>query len=768
MLRGWQNALWHAALLFCCLVDALPQHHAIEDLDPGLVVRQEPNLTVPGPSPGRIVRTQLINPVGILSVLLIIGGDIVQKACAQLASGLRLPYGTKHTSSERHYFSFTPVAFSFGWVAYAFTALSAAFGEGILMPKTDVGGLVLTPGGQWKNNESWIIGRLLRDLELAKHREEKGGMRIDFYRSCRGVAEPNRDRVWWLFLLAFSAQFALAAVPVIIHPERPNWTILLITGAGTGLALLAGCMPQWGEEKYPGRRVKKDTTYVLTGGNGHSHVFVILVNKDHNFKNLDDLATTRPIDNIITRLMCVFLAVLWLFLLTIVGGLEEDGWFLLGLGLIGMGHNVVVANWPREPVSHGLPIEPHPKLTVVEKDRVFEALYEFEFHRDLGRDHEPQHIGAALRPIFLPAGLYPSQQKRWNAKAEKRRARMKAKADQDKRDGDTVSTSGRSGLMNPRAERGEREQRRSRKHRRGESSQPSDNDSSSNEGGPGGIGRSQPHKPRWSAQGRNRRRATQPNEREPAIVESDARVSGQNSPGNRSESTPRETAQPAAADGLMREGAPQIRETERTSQQRPKEVHSDSDASSTYQSAVLDGGIIRASANGCFKLDGPASAPIPQAFEQLFPRGARVLWTNGQGLQCGLYAVIKSLQSMRDDQGMDVPVPTFKHLQKVATNKYIRKYFDEWQVEGEELNTDKWFVDQVAAIALYWGLSAHGVELHMGVIVEGRPPMPILLPDDRDGMVAESSEPVVFFIHNDEGSHSEKGRLNHYSGLGPR
>lgn len=56
-------------------------------------------------------KSQWRNPNDILSLLLILGPDVVGRALAQLA-GSRI----------------TPVVFSFGWVAYAVNALVPAFG----------------------------------------------------------------------------------------------------------------------------------------------------------------------------------------------------------------------------------------------------------------------------------------------------------------------------------------------------------------------------------------------------------------------------------------------------------------------------------------------------------------------------------------------------------------------------------------------------------------------------------------------------------------
>ena len=423
-----RRLLWCGTLL--CLIlwsaSALPSEALIEHAKSGLATRQDIVEVPPDASPSRIIKSQVRNPTGILAVLLIIGGETVQKACAQLVAGLRLPYGERGTdNADQKYFSFTPVAFSFGWVGYAFSTLASAFSDGALMPVADVPGLVLTVGGQWKNNENWVIGRLLRDLEMEHKRElegqtKKGGMGIYFYKSKVGAGKPNRDRIWWLFILAYAAQFGLAVGgPFLVHSaDRRNWTVLMITAAGTALALLTGSMPQWGEEKFSARRVTKNSgqRYILTRGNGHAHVFVIEVIKDAYFKNLDDMATRRPFRSSLTRVAIVVLAILWIFLLTIVGGLEEDGWFLLGIGLVGMAHNVLVANRKRLSAAHGLPLVPEGPDSV-DLGSVFDALLEIEF----GRDEGGRGIGSALRPIFLPAGLKPDQEKIWAEWDEKRK-----------------------------------------------------------------------------------------------------------------------------------------------------------------------------------------------------------------------------------------------------------------------------------------------------------------------------------------------------------
>jgi len=108
--------------------------------------RDQPSVD-PTPS---MFRQQVKNPSETFSLLLIIGGEIVQKAIAQ-GAGLRINF----------------VCFSFGWVAYAFSAMLSAFGDGRMMPDPDYPATVINPKSYMrKSNASWVISRLIRDLEI--------------------------------------------------------------------------------------------------------------------------------------------------------------------------------------------------------------------------------------------------------------------------------------------------------------------------------------------------------------------------------------------------------------------------------------------------------------------------------------------------------------------------------------------------------------------------------------------------------------------------
>ena len=88
--------------------------------------------------------SQWKNPNDVLSILLIVGVDVIQKALAQLSGG-----------------HFVLVAFNSSWVGHSFGALMSAAGGGQLMPSMpDVPSMFLnTEAGYSRTNISWILGR---------------------------------------------------------------------------------------------------------------------------------------------------------------------------------------------------------------------------------------------------------------------------------------------------------------------------------------------------------------------------------------------------------------------------------------------------------------------------------------------------------------------------------------------------------------------------------------------------------------------------------
>ncbi|KAI1129414.1 hypothetical protein F5Y10DRAFT_238556 [Nemania abortiva] len=343
--------------------------------------------------------SQWRNPRDILSLLLLVGGDIVQKAIAQLFG----VYVEPARGWPRIYL--TPVAFSFGWVGYAVTSLASVVGDKQLMPSIpDSHSVVINcDSGYSRTNRSWLLGRILRDHELAveaspgpeaaklKSTEndppQHVSLRIDIF-ELEGEAKLAIDHVWVLGWLTIAAQLGVSIIPWVLYGD---WAVFLIAGAGTLLALLTGGLRQWNQEKWPGRRLNppkepaksknargvsdmesgrasklappapnerrtKTKIVCLTRGNGHRHVQILL--GSGSAWDLEAFATATT-DSLPETSWCLAgLAVLWVGLLISVSGLQSYTWFLVLIGALGTLQNIYAASAPRKPESLGLGMKP--------------------------------------------------------------------------------------------------------------------------------------------------------------------------------------------------------------------------------------------------------------------------------------------------------------------------------------------------------------------------------------------------------------------------
>ncbi|KAK6376144.1 hypothetical protein LTS17_007395 [Exophiala oligosperma] len=362
-------------------------------------------------------------PGDVFSVLLILGGDVVLRALAQLSgSGI------------------TPVAFSFGWVAYAITAVVSAIGENKLMPLPDCACKVINgKSGYVRDNTSWIIGRIVRDFEAWVHQDVKvhlakmidqhweedkrkakaktsggpgtrsddvpppsqAGLCVSVYKAeLAAKGYPGYDLMYWLGFATAFVQLGIAAIPFGIHGD---WGILLITAAGILLSFISGSLPQWKKEKWACRE-KSTKTVILTRGNGSQHAIVVL--GDGKGLDLEDLAAGQTNVDVsaswVTRVSVTVLAALWILVLITAAGLSRDTWFLLAVGGIGILQNIFVAGWRRSPQAYGIPLT---FVEVIGKTKAMETLFAVE--------EKYHHIGASMRDTFFPGKLRENEVWRW-------------------------------------------------------------------------------------------------------------------------------------------------------------------------------------------------------------------------------------------------------------------------------------------------------------------------------------------------------------------
>ncbi|KAJ7249502.1 hypothetical protein B0H12DRAFT_694177 [Mycena haematopus] len=294
------------------------------------------------------VRGTWRSPSDTGTILLIIGGDVIARALAQLA-GPRI----------------VPVAFSFGWVAYAFATLANISGDGRLLPPPDYDvKLFNLASGISRDNRSWVLGRLVRDMEGPLEPETAINLSIHLVTS----GDPPSLDFWYYFGVAvIFMQLGLAAIPWGLYDD---WSILMLTLSGTILCLLTGSLPQWNSEKFQARRLSsKGKVVALTVGNGSRHVFVII--DPGRGMDLEDLAGGQsPLHRqraergtkIIsmrarTQFACVVLAFLWMIFLITWTSVDTNPWFVILVGGSGMVHNVLVAGVKRKPSASGIHIK---------------------------------------------------------------------------------------------------------------------------------------------------------------------------------------------------------------------------------------------------------------------------------------------------------------------------------------------------------------------------------------------------------------------------
>jgi len=384
------------------------------------------------------------NPGEIFSLLLLVGGDVVQKAIARLV-GVRV--GPSRMIPAVY---LTPVAFSFGWIAYAFTALASVLGDHRLMPPPDTDIQVVNcDNGYMRNNNSWVLGRMVRDKEsrvqeleksfgsITNHPADSTGnvsLAIDLF-----VAEPVKeggprtDKTWWSCCFVVLLQQVIAVVPWVIYND---WSIFMITATGTILALSAAGLPQWSAEKWAKKvdKYTKNKTMALTRGNGHQYVMLILC--PVGAWDLEAMASGRQREVSGTNLILSLFSFLWVVLLVTVTGLKEHTWFLVAVGGLGMLQNVTLAAKKTRPDDFNIklrPYPPRPTITGYQSEwEVKKKLNEDHWHKDrykeehARRDYESRldegHVrdvmgalielekyhpkaGAALVPVFFPGSV---------------------------------------------------------------------------------------------------------------------------------------------------------------------------------------------------------------------------------------------------------------------------------------------------------------------------------------------------------------------------
>ncbi|KAF7796992.1 hypothetical protein EIP86_008181 [Pleurotus ostreatoroseus] len=336
------------------------------------------------PSDLQAVAIQWANPTDVLTVLMIIGGDIVQRALASMAG-------------SRSGIPFVPVAYSFGWVSYSFSAILAAVGECRLLPGPDYECLVISPRRKYNSqNRSYLLGRLLRDHEV---REEGCPLVVEFFNTIPSTraGQPEADWLYIFSVFVIISQLILSIVPIIIHQ---HYTIFILTLGGTILALLTAALPQWEREKWTARETSRSRRSVvcLTSGNFALPYVMVIVSDPGCGLQIEDLAAGGPQPSAWTSVAVIAFAVLWFVHLITAQGLTTGPWFFLAIGALGMIQNAIAAGAKRSCGALGFHLE---RKHLIRARKIFTVL-------QIAEEREP-FVGLSLLPIYFPGGLLPEE-----------------------------------------------------------------------------------------------------------------------------------------------------------------------------------------------------------------------------------------------------------------------------------------------------------------------------------------------------------------------
>jgi hypothetical protein len=353
-----------------------------------------------------MVKRQWKLPSEILSVLLLVGSDVVQTALAQQAGN-----------------SVLPVVFSFGWLPYMVSGtLGVAAGRALMPDQPDFPvTMINVKSGYTRENQSWVLGRVFRDFDFWRPRESiphkikddkfsstppimrDPGLAISVFDATHETGQLARGWDSFAGCLVASIQLGVAAIPGALHG---NWAILLITGSGTLFALLASVLPQWRLEKWAYQR-NSNSDICLTQGNG-SHVALVIRGCGRGF-NLEQMAfvKAKPLRHTVAAMSV--LTALWLALLITVAGLDEDTWYLFGIGILGIVHTAVVGTMVRDPKAYGIHLQ---FVETLAKSRVMHTLM-------LAESKYPR-LGQSLLTTFFPGKLMDYETEFWE-EAQRRR-----------------------------------------------------------------------------------------------------------------------------------------------------------------------------------------------------------------------------------------------------------------------------------------------------------------------------------------------------------
>ncbi|KAK7965865.1 uncharacterized protein PG986_000142 [Apiospora aurea] len=345
-------------------------------------------------------------------------------------------------------------------IAYAFLGLVNVIGDGRIMPTPDYPCKVVNlDSGYARESKSFVVSRLLRDLEASEARQLASedrdySLKITVFEAtgnCNGPTQFSWTYLHFLGALITGIQLGIAVIPLAL---KGDWSVFLITAVGTLFVQWCGCLPQWTSEKLPSGQ-HSDSIYALTAGNGSRDIMVIIgyglcldleslaaphpprasrpwekftwLSRPRRGETEEGAYAKRkrrrpgqgppreaivwsvwpfsgvPLGFALTRITYAALSVLWLCLLVNVAAPREfpDSWCFLAVGGLGMFQNAWLAAKELRPAMRNLPLK---KVDTFLARKVMDGL--MDFHTIFDR-------GMPLLEEFFPGPLLEAEAKWW-------------------------------------------------------------------------------------------------------------------------------------------------------------------------------------------------------------------------------------------------------------------------------------------------------------------------------------------------------------------
>ncbi|KAL1602516.1 hypothetical protein SLS60_005932 [Paraconiothyrium brasiliense] len=252
-------------------------------------------------------------------------------------------------------FIFVPL--SFGWLSHAVNSLLPVLaGVRGLMPEPESDcQIVNMKSGKSRKNKSWILSRMLRDLEKETD-NSIGGLNISVYDAVKVNKRAVGNRcpytltnfTYWVQTLAVNVYFIRMIYSGNLVQSLS--LVVLLGYFGITLSFSTTQVSAWRAEKFTARPDGGEKNVcALIRGNGHRHVFIIR-NCHDKALNLEDLAAASTTDydwfGTGDGYVLIGTAVGWLIFTVVACHLTHGAGLLFGIIALGSVSNIITAACP--------------------------------------------------------------------------------------------------------------------------------------------------------------------------------------------------------------------------------------------------------------------------------------------------------------------------------------------------------------------------------------------------------------------------------------